>query len=323
MRLAVLVCLVASLASPARAQSRPPANLSVDRCPADALPPDELQSYLQLEDEDALPDVEVRCEAANELQIVLRQGERVWTGTVWLGDTPRERWPRVVALAVTELLRTALEVQPRPPPQSLTLILPPLAPPSPAPPLSAEDHRVMNSRDAGLAMLTLGTIAILGGVALFEIIANNEDVMSPIGQAGMALGSLGGAFSAVGAGLMSRRLSNEPIDRRAHATAVRTAIGLGVVSLGSVIVGSILVGAGRNINGSVYDGTFGSVIIDEQQQQQRHALYSGSVALYGVAALSAVGSGVAAALAARHPVRPYTTLTSDRRGLTVGFESRF
>jgi hypothetical protein len=47
------------------------------------------------------------------------------------------------------------------------------------------------------------------------------------------------------------------------------------------------------------------------------------VALYGVAALSLVGSGVAAALAARHPVRPYAAPTADRRGFTVGWEGSF
>jgi hypothetical protein len=323
MRCLFVLSILALLVGPARAQSR----LNVDQCPADALAPGDLEGYLQLEDEGPTPDVEVRCAAANDLQIVLRLGERIWTERVWLGDTPRQRWPRVVALAVSELMRSALESQPSPPPpSSLVLTLPP--PPSPALVPTAADRTVLRTRFAGFGLVVIGAAAILGGVALFEIVANNEDVLSAIGQGGMALGAVGGAAALVGAGLLSRRLPHERIDREARGSAMRASIGLGALSLASVVGASVLVAEGRATSGPVAIPKLGPAFASfleaqDERTQQRHKFYSGSVALYGVAALSLIGSSVAAAFVSRQPTRPYAMLTSDRRGLTMGWEGSF
>jgi hypothetical protein len=323
MRSVVLICFLAALAGPVWAQSRRSAGLTVDQCPADALAPEELERYLELEDDEPRPDVDVRCADGNKLNIVLQQGERVWTRQVWLGDTPRSRWPRVVALAVAELVHAALEAQPAAPPPSLALTLP-LPLPSPA---LIPDRGVMRTRQAGVGLVTVGALAILGGVALFEIVANNGDVLSPIGESGMALGVIGGAAAAAGSGLLSRRLPDEPVDPAGHAVALRTSLGLGALSFLNVVAASVLVAEGRAVMFPTVtfkpDGTLVGEADFEASRSRQNALYSGSVALYGVAALSLVGSGVAAGLAARHPTRPYATLTSDRRGLTVGWEGSF
>jgi hypothetical protein len=130
----------------------------------------------------------------------------------------------------------------------------------------------------------------------------------------MALGAVGGATSAVGSGLLSLRAPNEAPNPDARARAFRASIGLGTLTLASVVAGSVLYGLGAAAQPT------GDL---DYQSDRRHAFYSGAVGLYGVAALSLVGTGVSLALAARHPVRPYAAPTADRRGLTVGWEGPF